>query len=50
MKPFEDRLKDFAITELAGLLKAIAEEKRELEEALADFEQEEIRSLYGAWA
>ncbi len=50
MNSFDDRLKAFVMTELAGLLQAIAEEKRELEEALVDFEREEIRSLYGAWA
>lgn len=48
--PFEERLRTFVITELAGLLKVIANEKRELEEAVADFEREEIKSSYGAWA
>lgn len=50
MNSFDDRLKAFVLTELAGLLKVIAEEKQELEEAVADFELEEARSLYGAWA
>lgn len=47
---FDNRLKAFVVTELAGVLKEIAEEKRELEEAVEDFEMEELRETYGAWA
>lgn len=50
MNSFDDRLKAFVLTELTGLLKAIAEEKQDLEEAVADFEFEETRRFYGAWA
>lgn len=48
--PFEERLFTFVVTELAGLLDVIAQEKRELEEAILDLEREEVTRSYGAWA
>lgn len=50
LPPFEERLKAFVVTELAGLLMAIANDKFEVEQAVEDLLQDEIRSMYGEWA
>lgn len=47
---FEERLREFVLTELAGLLKAYAHDKQELETALYDLEVEEARMALGDWS
>jgi len=47
---FQERLKAFVVTELAGLLKAVAAEKQEVEDAVKTFQEIEARSNYGKWA
>lgn len=49
-KPFEDRMKDIAIAEMAMLLSIVAKEKEQLEEEIQAAIQVENWETFGEWA
>lgn len=50
LPPFEERLREFVLTELAGVLQARANELQVIEDDIAEIEEYEIKSQYGGWA
>jgi hypothetical protein len=49
LPPFEERLRKFVLTELAGVLQARANELQEIEDGIAELEEFEVKSKYGTW-